>query len=74
VAEEKKEPVYSDLVNLAIVKKFDMNAVLDQTGNSIGDCHLPRGKFNQLILLIIVHIKATLNLIIKESLPLDVRA
>jgi len=45
-AEEKKEPVYSDLVNLGLVKKFDMNAVLDQTGNSIGDCHLPRGKFN----------------------------
>jgi hypothetical protein len=26
------------------IKKFDIDAVLDQTGNSIGDSHLPRGK------------------------------
>lgn len=44
VSSEKTEPKYTDLVNLNLVKKFDMNAVLDQTGNSIGDCHLPRGK------------------------------
>ena len=43
--EEVKDPVYSDLVNLTLIKKFDMEAVLDQTGNAVGDCHLPRGKF-----------------------------
>lgn len=44
---EKKDsvPTYSDLVNLNLIKKFDINDVLDQTGNSNGDCHLPRGKF-----------------------------
>ena len=43
-----KEVVYTyeeDMVNLSqFVKKFDIEAVLDQTGNSIGDSHLPRGK------------------------------
>lgn len=51
--------VYSELVNKDLIKKFDINEVLDQTGNSNGDCHLPR---------------ATLNEIIKKSLPQDVRA
>lgn len=44
---KKKELVYSDLVNknyTEMIKKFDINEVLDQTGNSNGDCHLPRGK------------------------------
>jgi hypothetical protein len=27
--EEVKDPVYSDLVNLTLIKKFDMEAVLD---------------------------------------------
>jgi len=27
-----------------------MNAVLEQTGNSIGDCHLPRGRFINLVI------------------------
>ena len=42
---KKKELVYSDMVNKDLIKKFDINEVLDQTGNSNGDCHLPRGKF-----------------------------
>ena len=44
---KKKELVYSELVNKnynELIKKFDINLVLDQTGNSNGDCHLPRGK------------------------------
>ena len=41
---KKKELVYSDMVKLEMIKKFDINEVLDQTGNSNGDCHLPRGK------------------------------
>ena len=42
-----KEFVYeSDMVNIEqFIKKFDIEAVLDQTGNSIGDSHLPRGKY-----------------------------
>jgi len=56
---KKKELVYSEMVNRELIKKFDINEVLDQTGNSNGDCHLPR---------------ATLNEIIKKSLPVDVRA
>ena len=41
---KKKELVYSDMVKQELIKKFDINEVLDQTGNSNGDCHLPRGK------------------------------
>ena len=64
---------------MTLVKKFDMNAVLEQTGNSIGDCHLPRGKYILILLVILTilifeFILATLNLIIRESLPNDVRA
>ena len=54
-----------------------MAAVLDQTGNSIGDCHLPRGKLIYLVIvltILILNYLATLNLIIRESLPNDVRA
>lgn len=46
-AEEKKEVVYSDLVNLNLIKKFDTEALLDQSTNHPGDCHLPRGKFSK---------------------------
>jgi wobble nucleotide-excising tRNase len=44
---EPKEVTYSEeLINLqGFIKKFDIDAVLDQTGNSIGDSHLPRGKY-----------------------------
>ena len=42
-----KEITYNDeLVNLKFIKKYDQDAVADQTGNSNGDSHLPRGKYN----------------------------
>jgi hypothetical protein len=46
--EEPKETKYTELINLGIVKKFDMDAVLDQANVTLGDCHLPRGKFSNL--------------------------
>ena len=40
-----KEITYNEeLVNLKFIKKYDQDAVADQTGNSNGDSHLPRGK------------------------------
>jgi hypothetical protein len=63
VPTEKKELKYSDQVNLSLIKKFDIEALLDQTGNQIGDCHLPRGKFIQ-----ILNIKI-MNIIIFNSYP-----
>lgn len=45
VNQKNKEMAYnSELVNLNLIKKFDIDAVIDQTGNSNGDSHLPRGK------------------------------
>ena len=46
-AKVEPKPIKYDeeLINLeGFIKKFDIDAVLDQTGNSIGDSHLPRGK------------------------------
>ena len=75
------------MVNIEqFIKKFDIEAVLDQTGNSIGDSHLPRGKyfcaliyknsiwFKLTILTSDFWILATLNKIIKKALPPNVRA
>ena len=42
-----KEITYNEeLVNLKFIKKYDQDAVADQTGNSNGDSHLPRGKYD----------------------------
>jgi hypothetical protein len=46
-AEPKEIKYDEDLINLqGFIKKFDIDAVLDQTGNSIGDSHLPRATLN----------------------------
>ena len=47
VKQVPKEISYNDeLVNLKFIKKYDQDAVADQTGNSNGDSHLPRGKYD----------------------------
>jgi hypothetical protein len=50
-AEVKEIKYDEELINLqGFIKKFDIDAVLDQTGNSTGDSHLPRGKSIYLII------------------------
>ena len=46
IEEDNSDSVYNaELVNLNLIKPFDIDAVIDQTGNSNGDSHLPRGKY-----------------------------